>query len=190
MFFVLLLCRNVLLSNFHSHMSTSCFRLHPEKKTTKIVHKLCETELLRFLFMCPSKTKIVVYHRRSSQRFWLVSLHQLRMCVQRNKVKPTRRVCEQLRTSSAFLQMRRFIHKCLTISVEQEKVSFFSTLNSKKKKKTKTVAFVLCRKSYTHRSPFSNYFFNMKLHRCNICPESLNLFSVSDLLFTNELPCP
>lgn len=69
-FFVLflLLCRNVLLLDFHSHMSTSCFRLHPKKP--KQTHKSCETELPRFLSMCPSKTKSVVYHRRRfSQRF-------------------------------------------------------------------------------------------------------------------------
>lgn len=39
-------------------------------------------------------------------------------------------------------------------------VSFFYSKQRKRKKKTqtKTVAFVSCRKSYTHRSPFSNYF--------------------------------
>lgn len=40
--------------------------------------------------------------------------------------------------------------RCLIFLLETEK--------KKKKTQTKTVAFVSCRKSYTHRSPFSNYF--------------------------------
>lgn len=67
----------------------------------------------------------------------------------------------------AFLQIRRFIHKCLTIEVEQRQSRRESTPASIRKrrfiflletKKKEVVAFVSCRKSYTHLSPFSNYF--------------------------------
>lgn len=64
----------------HSHLSTSCSRLQKKKNHVKQNH--CVFSFI----MCPSKTNqkksrvSLMLSPLFSQRFWLASLHQLRMC--------------------------------------------------------------------------------------------------------------
>lgn len=144
-------------------MSTSCLRLHPHpsKKskwsTNHMKHYCC------IFFLCAqAKQKLCIIVGSPKDSDWPVYISW--ECASKKKreanqtsVSGSERVLPSFRSDGSSINA--------LLSDWSGKRSHFSTRNSEKEKKktqTWTVAFVSCRKSYTHRSPFSNYFFYYK----------------------------